>query len=114
MGPSKTLWGVLLALETSAIAPLIGLQCWLGTLTAVMAMLGDLFSSFVKRRLGLAPSDKALGLDHIPESLLPMLACALVLPLTMADVVVATLLFFAGAQIFSPFLFMLGIRDGPH
>jgi hypothetical protein len=114
-GPSKTLRGVVLSIVvTSAIAPLIGLQWWVGTLIAVMAMLGDLFSSFVKRRLGLAPSDKALGLDHIPEALLPLLACALVLPLTIADVVVATLMFFVGALIFSPLLFKLGIRDRPH
>jgi CDP-archaeol synthase len=114
-GSSKTLRGVVLAIVvTSAIAPLIGLQLWIGTLIAVMAMLGDLFSSFMKRRLGLAPSEKALGLDHIPESLLPMLACALVLPLTIADVVVATLMFFVGALILSPLLFKLGIRDRPH
>jgi hypothetical protein len=68
----------------------------------------------VKRRLGLAPSDKALGLDHIPESLLPLLACTLVLPLTIVDVVAATLMFFVGALIFSPLLFKLGIRDRPH
>jgi len=114
-GSSKTWRGVVLAIVvTSAIAPLIGLQWWVGTLTAVMAMLGDLFSSFVKRRLGLAPSDKALGLDHIPEALLPLLACAVVLPLNIADVVVATLVFFVGALIFSPVLFKLGIRDRPH
>jgi hypothetical protein len=45
---------------------------------AFMAMLGDLFSGFVKRRLGMGPSDKALGLDYVPESLLPLLACVLV------------------------------------
>jgi hypothetical protein len=114
-GASKTLRGVVLSIVvTSAIAPLIGLQWWVGTLIAFMAMIGDLFSSFVKRRLGLAPSDKALGLDHIPESLLPLLACTLVLPLTIVDVVVATLMFFVGALIFSPLLFKLGIRDRPH
>jgi hypothetical protein len=36
------------------------------------------------------------------------------LPLTIADVVVATLMFFVGALIFSPLLFKLGIRDRPH
>jgi hypothetical protein len=114
-GASKTLRGVVLSIVvTSAIAPLIGLQWWVGTLIAFMAMIGDLFSSFVKRRLGLAPSDKALGLDHIPESLLPLLACTLVLPLTIVDVVAATLMFFVGALIFSPLLFKLGIRDRPH
>ena len=32
-----------------------------------MAMLGDLLSSFWKRRVGLAPSWQAIGLDQIPE-----------------------------------------------
>ena len=35
---------------------------------------GDLFSSFVKRRLDLASSSMAIGLDHIPESFFPLLA----------------------------------------
>ena len=34
-------------------------------------MAGDLFSSFVKRRLRLASSSMAIGLDHIPESSFP-------------------------------------------
>jgi len=38
-----------------------------GTLVATFAMAGDLFSSFVKRRLHLASSRMAIGLDHIPE-----------------------------------------------
>jgi CDP-diglyceride synthetase len=115
LGSSKTARGVVLSIVvTSAIAPLIGLPWWMGTLIAFLAMLGDLFSSFVKRRLGLAPSDKALGLDHIPEALLPLVACASFLPLTILDVVVATLLFFVGALVFSPLLFKLGVRDRPH
>lgn len=114
-GASKTLRGVVLSIVvTSTIAPLIGMWWWVGTLIAIIAMLGDLFSSFVKRRLGLAPSDKALGLDHIPESLLPLLASAFVLPITILDVFIATLMFFVGALIFSPLLFKLGIRDRPH
>jgi CDP-archaeol synthase len=114
-GSSKTLRGVVLSIvATSAVAPLIGLGWSVGALVAFMAMLGDLFSSFVKRRLGMAPSDKAFGLDHVPESLLPLLSCVLVLPITLLDVVIATLIFFVGALIFSPVLFKLGIRDRPH
>jgi hypothetical protein len=44
---SKTLRGVVLSIvATSATAPLIDLQWWVGTL-----IVGDLFSSFVKRRV---------------------------------------------------------------
>src|SRR6478736_778738 len=51
------------------------------------AMAGDLFSSFVKRRLHLASSSMAIGLDHIPESLFPLLASRWLLPLNILDIV---------------------------
>ena len=50
---------------------MIGLDWRIGALVAAMAMLGDLFSSFLKRRMGLAPSRQAIGLDQIPESCFP-------------------------------------------
>ena len=37
-------------------------------MAATMAMVGDLLSSFVKRRLKFQPSSRATGLDQIPES----------------------------------------------
>jgi CDP-2,3-bis-(O-geranylgeranyl)-sn-glycerol synthase len=43
---------------TTAVAPLIGLSWKVGALVALTAMLGDLFSSFLKRRMGLAPNAK--------------------------------------------------------
>ena len=49
-------------------------------------MTGDLFSSFIKRRFGSAPSSQALGLDQIPESLLPLVACSFILPISIADI----------------------------
>jgi len=61
--------------------------------------------SFVKRRLGLAPSSQAVGLDQIPESLLP---------LTALDVAVATTLFFAGELLLSRLLYRWHVRDRPY
>jgi CDP-2,3-bis-(O-geranylgeranyl)-sn-glycerol synthase len=83
-------------------------------LVAITAMIGDLLSSFIKRRMGIAPSDRAIGLDQIPESLLPLLACAFFLPLTFFDVAVATLIFFVGELALSRVLFKLHIRDRPY
>src|SRR5262249_24399228 len=51
-------------------------------------MAGDLFSSFLKRRIGLGPSSKATGLDQVPESLFLLLACQPVLSLTAIDIAV--------------------------
>ena len=64
LGASKTIRGVVVSLLVTALgAVLLGLQFWLGLLVASTAMVGDLLSSFLKRRLHLAPSSKATGLD---------------------------------------------------
>ena len=53
-GPSKTIRGIVVSvLATSICAALMGLGWKVGTLVATFAMVGDLFSSFVKRRLRL-------------------------------------------------------------
>jgi len=70
-------------LATSICAALMGLGWEVGTLIATFAMAGDLFSSFVKRRLHLASSSMTIGLDHIPKSLFPLLASRLLLPLSI-------------------------------
>lgn len=74
LGKSKTLRGVVSALLLTPLAALaLGETAWLGALIAAGAMAGDSLSSFLKRRLGRAPSSQALGLDQIPEALLPLL-----------------------------------------
>jgi CDP-archaeol synthase len=60
---------------------------------AATAMAGDLLSSFVKRRFGLAPSSKATGLDQIPEALFPLLACRSALSLTALDIAAGCVIF---------------------
>ena len=51
-GPSKTIRGILVSVFiTTASAPLIGLDLTIGAIVAGAAMAGDLFSSFLKRRL---------------------------------------------------------------
>ena len=114
-GPSKTIRGILVSvLITTASAPLIGLDLTIGAIVAGAAMAGDLFSSFVKRRLNSPPSSHALGLDQVPESLFPMLACRDALSLTIADIALAVGIFFIGALILSRFLFRAHLRDEPY
>jgi len=114
-GPTKTIRGVVVSVLATAIcAALMGLGWRVGVLIAVFAMVGDLFSSFVKRRLDLASSSMAIGLDHIPESLFPLLASLLLLPLSILDVMAGTAIFVVGALILSPVLFKLNLRDEPH
>ena len=85
---------------------------WL--LVAAAAMAGDLLSSFLKRRLGLAASSKATGLDQIPESLFPLLACHSVLSLTAIDIVAGCAIFFVGEVLLSHLFFRLRLRDRPY
>jgi|SRR4051812_29510653 len=114
-GASKTIRGILASiLITTTSAPLIDLDLTIGATVAGAAMAGDLFSSFVKRRLNLLPSSQALGLDHVPESLFPMLACRDALSLTIADIALGVGIFFIGGLILSRLLFRAHLRDEPY
>jgi Putative integral membrane protein DUF46. len=114
-GPSKTVRGILVSIfVTSACASLLGLTLKLGLVVSTMAMAGDLFSSFLKRRLGLQPSSRAVGLDQIPESLFPLLACIQALSLTALDIIAGTAIFFIGEMVLSRALFRLHVRDRPY
>jgi CDP-2,3-bis-(O-geranylgeranyl)-sn-glycerol synthase len=114
-GESKTMRGIVVSiLITTAIAPFIGLDLTIGAIVASSAMAGDLFSSFVKRRLNFPPSSQALGLDQVPESLFPMLACRDALSLTIADIALGVGIFFIGELILSRLLFRAHLRDEPY
>jgi hypothetical protein len=114
-GTSKTVRGLLVSVvATSVCAPLIGLGATIGFVVAVTAMAGDLFSSFIKRRLALPPSSQAIGLDQIPESLFPLLACRQELGLTAADILLGVAIFFVGELALSRVLFRLRFRDRPY
>jgi hypothetical protein len=115
LGASKTLRGVVLSVFLTPIgAMLVGLSWQVGLLVAVFAMAGDLFSSFLKRRMGLRPSDQAIGLDQVPESFLPLFAARWLLPVTLVETLVGTALFFVGSLIVSRLLFKLNVRDKPY
>ena len=83
-------------------------------MVSAAAMVGDLLSSFLKRRLKIRSSGMAVGLDHIPEALLPALAVRCALPLTALDIAAIVAIFFVGQLIFSRIFFALKIRDQPY
>jgi CDP-2,3-bis-(O-geranylgeranyl)-sn-glycerol synthase len=102
-GPSKTIRGIVVSvLATFICAALMGLGWEVGTLVATFAM------------LHLASGSMAIGLDHIPESLFPLLASRWLLPLNILDIVAGVTIFVVGALILSPLLFKLNLRDEPH
>jgi CDP-2,3-bis-(O-geranylgeranyl)-sn-glycerol synthase len=114
-GTSKTIRGLLISIGvTAASAPLVGLDMRIGVIVAGAAMAGDLFSSFVKRRLNLRPSSQAVGLDQVPESLFPLLACHAALSLTVVDIALGVGIFFSGELLLSRLLFRVHLRDEPY
>ena len=114
LGPSKTMRGVVLSiLVTSACAPMVGLEWKIGAVVGSAAMAGDLFSSFLKRRLRLPTSSRATGLDQIPEALFPLVACRPMLALTVADIAVGVAVFFIGELVLSRLLYKLRVRSQP-
>ena len=115
LGPSKTWRGLVAAvLVTTSFALALGWPWEIGVTIGVFAMLGDTASSFIKRRLGLASSTMAPGLDHIPESMLPLLACKPLLALSWTQVLLLSLCFMAANMVLSRLLHRLGIRRHPY
>jgi hypothetical protein len=77
-------------------------------------MLGDIISSFIKRRLKLPSSAQAIGLDQIPESLLPLVVCQNALSLTSVAIIICVGIFLVGELVISRVLYMMHIRDQPY
>ena len=114
-GPSKTWPGAAFAILVPAcLAPWVGLSWRAGALVGATAMAGDCFSSFVKRRLGLAASSMALGLDQVPESLLPAISMRAYAPLNAGEILLVVAIFFVGHLALSRVFFRLGLRERPY
>ena len=74
LGRSKTWRGAACGIAAAVLAALVlGLGAATGAVLGASAIAGDALASFAKRRLGIAPSGRAWGLDQVPESLLPLL-----------------------------------------
>ena len=113
-GPTKTIRGIVAAVAaTGLIAPAVGFSFVSGVLLAAASMVGDLMSSFIKRRFGIASSDSALGLDQGLEALLPALILHQRFALTLVDVLVIGVAFFALNVLISRLLYWLQIRKHP-
>jgi len=114
-GRAKTIRGILFSVvATAAAAPMVGLDWKIGALVGAAAMVGDVFSSFFKRRMGLTASSRATGLDQVPEALFPLLVSGGELSLTFADIAVTTVIFIVGEIVLSPLFFRLGVRERPY
>lgn len=114
-GASKTWRGVAASVAfTAFVAKVLGFTLALGTVAAVGAMLGDLCSSFTKRRLCIRVSGMAPGLDQIPESLFPLLLLRDEWGLTMPEMLGLVIAFLVLSYAVSQVLYRLRIRMQPY
>lgn len=115
LGRSKTWRGLVAAIPATGLAAVyVGLPFSTGFVAGAWAMAGDLLASFIKRRLNLAPSDRAPGLDQVPESLLPLWAIAGGLRLETSTIAWLVVAFIVLEMSLSPFLYALHIRERPY
>ena len=114
-GRSKTWRGIVVGVAaTAVVALLFGHGIAFGILFGAASLAGDLLSSFVKRRLGIQSSGKAVGLDQVPEALLPLLVCRGELGIGWPAVAVLVALFFFGSLLLSRAMYRFGIKKRPY
>ena len=105
LGTSKTLRGIVMAIiATAVVAMLLGMTWFEGAGFGLLAMLGDLCSSFIKRRLGFHSSRSVPLLDQLPESLLPAWVLQPVLGTSTTGMLAAVAAFFVIDLLFSQLL----------
>ncbi len=115
LGKSKTYRGVAFSLVgTILAADVVGMPWDIGLMVGSLAMTGDCLSSFLKRRLGYDSGAMALGLDQIPESLLPLLGVWGPLSLSAMGILATVGAFMVLELIFSRLLYNLHIRKHPY
>ena len=115
LGSSKTFRGVASALLMSVlIGSIYAAPLSTSLLFGALSMAGDITSSFIKRRIGMAPSAMALGLDQIPESLFPLLGCRELLGISYWQIFWIVLAFLFWELLLSRILFLLKIRKTPY
>lgn len=115
LGASKTWRGALFAVTAATtMAALLELPLVVGFQIGVFTMVGDFLSSFCKRRLNLPPSSMALGLDQIPESLLPLLMVRQQFDLNGFMILETVTAFIVIELLLSQILYRLHIRNRPY
>ena len=114
-GFSKTWRGLLIGTLGAAVtAGLLGFSLGFSVGFSLLSLLGDLLSSFIKRRIKFASSRQFTGVDQVPEALVPLIVGAYWLEYGLTTIILVTLSFFLLNILASPLLDQLGIRQHPH
>lgn len=114
-GAAKTWRGLISSVFlVSLAAQLLSIGILTGVWFALLTMMGDLSSSFCKRRLGISESSRARGLDTLPESALPASLLKEALGLGWVDIILLAACFLLIEEFVSPLLFKMHIRKRPY
>lgn len=114
-GPSKTWRGIFSSLlATPVVAVLLGYSVEAGLMVAIYVVIGDLFSSFIKRRLSMEPSSMAPLLDQVPESFIPAFMLRQTFNLDILSVIWLVLIFITIELLLSYILYRWGVRKRPY
>lgn len=114
-GEHKTWRGLFAsAIATTLLARLLGFDYLTGLQVSSLAMAGDLFSSFIKRRLGKKAGARFLLLDQVPESLLPAWWFMKEFDLGWGQVIMLVAAFIIIEQALSLIFYKLGVRKAPY
>lgn len=114
-GEHKTIRGVVFAVAfTIPAALLLDLPAATGAIIALTAMAGDALASFVKRRLAISPGGMAIGLDQLPESLLPLGIVGPMHGLSWTMIVALGFIFLIFELTVSRLLYRLHLRSRPY
>jgi len=115
LGRTKTWRGIVVSLlATGLVAIILDYEASTGVMIAVLAMSGDLISSFIKRRLKKTESSQAFLLDQIPESLFPSLWLMKLNYIDLTQVMVIVVCFIIIELVLSVILYKIGIRKQPY
>ena len=115
LGTSKTWRGIIASIcFTSIVGIFLGYSIQTGIIISLLAMIGDISSSFIKRRLKLAPSSMAPLLDQVPESFFPALIMMQSFNLNMLSVLILIILFIIFELSLSKILYQWGFRKHPY
>mgnify|MGYP000079353769 CR=1 FL=1 len=115
LGSSKTWRGLLCAYVLALpVALWLGFSAMMSFNMISLSMCGDLGSSFIKRRLGMASSSRAFALDQIPEAGLPLVYLWWIASLSILEGILIVTLFIFVEIVLSKILFHLHIRKRPY
>jgi hypothetical protein len=81
------------SLACGAVASILGYDFVLGVHFGALSLLGDAFSSAIKRRMRFVPGKQLHALDQLPEALLPQLVFAAELELGLLWIIIVAAVF---------------------